>query len=291
MQYSTHFIFEAIGTHWEIDMLLDKKREKIVLQKIKQRVEKFDKSYSRFRADSLIYAISKNKGAYNMPADFTLLFRTYKHLNAVTHGLFTPLIGNTLESFGYGAGYSLKKGKAVFPGEFQDTLSYKDNTLTTTSPVILDFGAGGKGYLVDIVGDILKTEGIFEFLINAGGDILHSSRTESKVRIGLEDPKDITQVVGVAEILNNSICGSAGNRRKWENLHHIINPKTLVSPTHVEAVWITASTALVADSMATVLYLDQSDDAKNAYPCEYFILYADMTFEKSTGFDAELFLQ
>ncbi len=290
MPYSTFFSFDAIGTHWEISLSLDEKREKFLLQKIKDYVEVFDKNYSRFRKDSLVTAISKKAGTYQMPDDFDKLFDAYLNLFEKTNGLFTPLIGTALESAGYDSTYSLESGNVVSPQSFDSVVSYNNSLLTTSSPVLLDFGAGGKGYLVDCIGVLLKEQGADNFLIDAGGDMLLNSALDEKIKIGLENPLNTEQVIGTIEVSNNSICGSAGNRRKWGEYHHIINPKTLTSPTDVAAVWTISESALIADSMSTVLYLDRSEKAKSAYPCDYFILYSDMTFEKSENFNAELFL-
>ncbi len=291
MPYSTNFSFDAIGTHWEIDLTLDKKREVFLLKEIKKRIDEFDKAYSRFRNDSLISTISKSEGTFQMPEDFELLFNVYKSLNAATSGLFTPLIGNTLEGLGYDKEYSLVPKNPQFPRNFQDVLTFTKGHLSTTHPVMLDFGAGGKGYLIDIIGDLLHKEGVEEYLIDAGGDILHKSNSKDEIKIGLENPLDLKQVIGVSAIRNKSICGSAGNRRAWQGMHHIINPVTLVSPDNVLAVWVVADTALVADAMSTALFLSQDEKVKTAYPCDYFILYKDLTFDKSKGFDAELFIQ
>lgn len=291
MPYSTHFSFEAIGTHWEIDCSLDKKRDVFLLEKIKKRIEEFDKSYSRFRNDSLVTTISKSKGKYIMPEDFALLFNVYKSLNMATRGLLTPLIGNVLEDLGYDKDYSLALKTPQVPEDFQKIVQLENNVLSTTHPVVLDFGAGGKGYLIDIIGGLLREEGIKEFLIDAGGDILHHSMIKEMVKIGLENPLNLKQVIGVATINNKSICGSAGNRRAWQDIHHIINPQTLTSPINILAVWVIADSALIADALSTALFLTQDDHVKKAYPCDYLILYKDLTFDKSKGFDAELFMQ
>lgn len=291
MSYSTHFSFEAIGTHWEIDMSLDKKREIFILDKIKHRIEKFDKAYSRFREDSLISNISKSKDSYKMPEDFEILFNVYKKLDAASNGLFTPLIGNVLEELGYDKDYSLNKKATQTPKLFQDVLKYHNGTLSTTCPVMLDFGAGGKGYLIDIIGDLLNKEGVEEYLIDAGGDILHKSNSKGVIKIGLENPLNLKQVIGVASINNMGICGSAGNRRVWDGIHHIINPKTLTSPTDILAVWVVSDSALIADAMSTALFLSQDDQVKQAYSCDYLILRNDLTFDKSADFDAEIFIQ
>lgn len=284
---TTKFTFEAIGTFWQFDLELDSGLDKeLIKSKIKERIEEFDKNYSRFRSDSLVSQISRTSGSYLMPLDFPPLFEIYKTLYKKTQGLFTPLIGNVLEDLGYDKTYSLKAKNTQIPFEFQDVLTFEKNILTTTRPVLLDFGAGGKGYLIDIIGKLLEDSGVEEFCIDAGGDILKKGKP---IEIGLENPLDTAQVIGSIKIQNNSICGSAGNRRKWNEFHHIINPHTLKSPTDILAVWVVAPTALIADAVSTALFLNPRIEVANTYLCEYLIMFVDNTIQKSKHFNAELF--
>lgn len=283
---NTKFTFEAIGTHWEIEVVLDHQNKDLVLRHVKERIGEFDKNYSRFRADSLMFQICNAPGSYPMPSDFSPLFSVYKKLNKATNGLFTPLIGDVLRDAGYDENYSFKKRSMSSPKAFEDTFNYKNNILTVNSPVMLDFGAGGKGHIIDIIGNLLKKNGITDYCIDAGGDILKKG---SALKVGLENPLDTTQVIGSIALDNNCICGSAGNRRKWNDFHHIINPKTLTSPTDVLAVWVIADTALIADAMSTALFLKPDLDIANTYPCEFLIMFRDSSIQKSDNFKAELY--
>jgi thiamine biosynthesis lipoprotein len=56
------FEFEAIGTHWKIDLDPGGKDLEEIQTQIKSRIEIFDKTYSRFREDSLVAQISKESG-------------------------------------------------------------------------------------------------------------------------------------------------------------------------------------------------------------------------------------
>lgn len=287
MQTQEKFVFEAIGTRWEIDCVLINQDKQELLSKIKDRIDEFDKNYSRFRKDSLVFAMFENPGDYSMPSDFSKLLSVYKKLNTATNGLFTPLIGNVIRNAGYDENYSFKEDLLKKPQPLGDILSYKNNTLTLKSAEMLDFGAGGKGYIIDIVGGILEVHHVTNYCIDAGGDILTKGDT---LKVGLENPENTKQVIGVVTLQNQCICGSAGNRRKWNNFHHIINPETLASPKNVLAVWVISDTALVADAMSTALFLDPSDRVAKTYPCEYLILFNDHSVQKSTDFNAELFL-
>jgi len=206
--------------------------------------------------------------------------------------LVTPLIGQLLSDAGYDAEYSLTpKDELEAPPSWGEALIYAYPKLTVLSPVLIDVGAAGKGYLVDIVSDIIKAFGISSFCVNAGGDIYAYSAEEKGVRVALEHPDDATQAIGVATIVNESICGSSGNRRAWGEFHHIISPETLTSPRHISAVWTTAKTALLADILTTCLFFVSPAKLSAQYPYQYLIVYTDHTVEKSAGFPAELFTE
>jgi FAD:protein FMN transferase len=289
---ASQFVFDAIGTHWVVDIFdeVSLEKEKILLQKISERIEFFDKTYSRFRSDSLITEISKNAGRYLLPEDSTKLFSVYRKMYDLTNGLVTPFIGQVLVDAGYDAKYSLTQQRELSkPLSWDDAIKYNELYLDVMVPTILDFGAGGKGYLVDLVAEVLEENGVRSYCVDAGGDMVYKNVKDESIVVGLEHPEDITKVIGTIKLLNKSLCGSAGNRRTWGNFHHIINPETLSSPKEVLAVWVLSSSTFVADILTTGLFFVSPEIFKEHYDFEYFILKSDYSFEKSKGFEVELF--
>ena len=286
----TQFNFEAIGTVWQIDIYreLSGEQESELRGLVMDRIELFDKTYSRFRPDSLVTRMSKETGMYLLPADAQFLFDLYYDIYKRTDGFVTPLIGNLISDAGYDAEYSLTQKKELqIPERWEDVLDYRFPSLTIKKPVILDFGAGGKGYLIDIVSNVLEDNGVSQYCIDAGGDILYKNTTP--IRIGLENPENTDQVIGIYTLTDGSICGSAGNRRVWSTFTHIINPKTLVSPADILSVWVVAKTAFVADLLATCLFFVAAERLLDRYDFQYVILKADHSIERSENFKGELF--
>jgi len=287
---------------------LDYEKSSEILSKIMSRIDDFDKAYSRFRSDSIVSQISKNAGEYKLPPDSIKLFDVYFDLYTKTNGYFTPLVGQILVDAGYDAEYSLKqKSELQLPPKWEDIMEFKSidysssNILNIKKPIQLDFGAAGKGYIIDLVGSVLKENGYNNYCINAGGDILHKAENQDhaefgSIRVGLENPENVEQVIGVYELSNKSICGSAGNRRRWGNFTHIMNPKTLSSPTEIIAVWVVADSALIADALTTCLFFVEpkelmlKNSPDHSYKFEYFILYKDRSFKKSEHFKGEVFV-
>ncbi len=279
---SETFSFEAIGTKWQIKIGENFSTE--MKKKILERIDEFDKTYSRFRQDSWIRKSAQKTGKFLLPYDAEPIFALYKKLYELSGGLVTPMIGDLLSDAGYDDKYSFKqKDDLKTPAEWDEVLDFAPPYITFKKNSILDFGALGKGYLIDIVGDLLQKEGINSYAINAGGDILQKNIEGNFVRVGLEDPEDLTKIIGVLKLQNNSLAGSAGNRRKWKgkegDFHHIINPKSLISPTDILAVWVKAKTAIIADAMSTALFFCDPKTLAKDFDFEYIIMTGDRRVE------------
>jgi thiamine biosynthesis lipoprotein len=201
----------------------------------------------------------------------------------------SPLVGRTLETLGYDRGYSLRPHAvpAAVPA-WRDTLAWDGAALTTVRPVVIDVGAAGKGYLVDILGALLATHGITAFVIDASGDMLHAG--DAGIRVGLEHPLDPTRAIGVVNLSDGSLCASASNRRAWgEGLHHVIDATTGLPARRVIATWVVAATALEADGLATALFFAEPARLAREFGFEFVRMFADGRVESSAGLDGELF--
>jgi thiamine biosynthesis lipoprotein len=285
------YSFEAIGTQWSITIKdeLTEHTGQMLKKEIADRIEIFDQTYSRFREDSLVRKAAKSSGNLTFPKDAKQLFALYKSLYHITDGSFTPLIGDVLSDAGYDAVYSLQPGKLRKTEKWEDVFSFTYPILTMKKPAILDFGAAGKGYLVDIVGGMLQAHDVKNFCVDGSGDLLYKSATSEPLRVGLEHPEDPTKAIGVATITDGSICGSAGNRRKWGEFTHIIDPHTQTSPKDIVAIWVVAETAILADALATCLSFTSAEKLQKFYQFEYVLIKADYTLEKSQDFPGEFF--
>jgi len=285
------FTFEAIGTSWKIDIIdsISSTQLEKIQKAIQDRIEVYDRTYSRFRSDSVITQLAKKSGKYILPDDAKELFTLYHTLYTLTDGTFTPLIGDVLIDAGYDAQYSLQTKKLHRPHKWEDMFHYTHPALTIKKPTMLDFGAAGKGYLVDIVAQILIKDGITSFCVDGSGDIYYQHKDNAPLQVGLEHPENPKQVIGVASITKGSLCGSAGNKRRWGGFHHIINPHTLTSPEDILAIWVVAADAFHADALTTCLFFVTPEKMQKYFSFEYVIVKSDYTLDKSEHFPGEFF--
>jgi thiamine biosynthesis lipoprotein len=289
---STHQLrFEAIGTRWVIDLFspVSAKKLQTVEATILRRINAFDQAYSRFRSDSLVTAMSKQAGKYELPPDAEPLLQLYRQLYEATDGAVTPLIGQSLSQAGYDANYSFIPGKVDRTPAWDTVMKYKKPFLDVKQSVLLDFGAAGKGYLTDLVGEQLQEQGISNYCVNAGGDMVYHTSGTDRLLVALEHPDDDQQAIGVANLYNQSIAGSSGNRRAWQGYHHIMNPHTASSPTHLKAVWVVAENGLLSDGLATALFFASPQNLMQKFSFAYALVRNDNTLEYSKDFPADFF--
>jgi thiamine biosynthesis lipoprotein len=291
------FAFEAIGTNWRIETVtpLSAGERSAVLA----RIEEFDRAYSRFRDDSLVTAVAESAGSHEFPADSVALFELYDRLGVATGGAVDPLVGGALERAGYDRSYSLRSQPAApehVPVSWAADVQREGRVLRTTRPLVIDVGAAGKGYLVDLVADVLRTSGRSSFVIDASGDLVCAG--PGTQRIGLEHPLDPTKAIGVVELGDASLCASASNRRVWgDGLHHILDARTGSPAREVIATWVVvhpqagpgAPATAVADGLATALFFTGAHRLAETFHFSYVRMYADGRAEISRDFPGELF--
>lgn len=279
--------FEAIGTAWQIDT--PSALPAAVQAEVLDRIERFDRVWSRFRDDSLVAEIGRRPGEWQLPVEADRLLSLYGQLHEVTGGAVSPLVGRTLADLGYDATYSLVAAAdpASVPG--WGSIEWADPVLTTRDPVLLDVGAAGKGLLVDLVADILRAYA-GGATVDASGDLWHDG--PAPMRVALEHPADPTRAVGVVDLEpRHALCASATNRRAWgDGLHHVIDARTGRPTRDVVATWVvTAGSCMVADGLATAHFFAAPAALHDRFPHDFVRMYADGRIEWSPDFPGEVF--
>lgn len=277
--------FEAIGTHWEIEsavVLPPPSRAAVTAL-----IERFDREWSRFRADSLVTGLAREAGSIAAPSDAATILDAYAALSEATGGAVNPLIGESLSALGYDSDYSLEGGAArPAPAGWQSLLHWSDAEMSLSRPAAIDVGAVGKGRLVDLVlAALADVPGAL--IVDAGGDLVVRG---GPARVGLEHPYDASKAIGVVEVRDGALCASAVNRRAWgDGLHHVLDGRTGAPVRTWAATWAMASDAMRADAVATALFFDGGADLASRWGVEWVRMSTDGRVQRSAGCRAELF--
>lgn len=265
--------FDAIGTPWSI--LTPAPLSEAARQRVDARIAAFDADWSRFRPDSVVERIRTRPGTHRMPADAGPLLDLYGVLYAATAGAVSPAVGDGLEHLGYDAAYSLRPRPGHRGAVDWSRVQWEPPHLHTRESFVLDVGAAGKGYLADVVADVVldaqRADGQEPAVtVNASGDLVHRPAAGAPpLRVALEHPERPGRAVGVVELDGlrgrRALCASATNRRTWgagaRRAHHVLDARTGIPVEDVLATWVIADSALVADGLATALFFLGPDAA------------------------------
>lgn len=284
--------FQALGTVFTFTFFDEGRDEDLsrLAHLCEEKVHEFDALYSRFKSDSLVTKLSKQTGTVEVPEDLVAMLRLYQGLNKATAGKINPCIGFALEDIGYDAAYSLTPRNVVraVPSCI-DAVTIEDDThITLHQEVLLDLGALGKGFVVDLIHDAVREAGVSRFLIDGSGDIRYFDANNETIVCGLEDPRNPQHAIGTLSLAGGALCASAVNRRVWRSFNHYLDPESKTSPEVVAAVWVKADTAALADGLSSALFFVAPEEL-SGFSFEYLILNKEMGIKKSAGFTADFF--
>jgi thiamine biosynthesis lipoprotein len=246
----------ALGTHWWIEVFDDISTERRdgISDSITTLLSSIENRFSRFRDDSLVGTLNRERTIVTTEPDLKVLIGYGRDMYRKTKGAFNILVGDALVARGYDSNYSLvAQERAVEIGNPLIDIDSLDNTWHL-SVGLLDLGGIGKGWAIDQIAELLRNEGIVEFLINGGGDMYGTSEHGKPITIYLEHPtlKDI--YLGTTTIHNQGFAASSPHKRRWKTsqgeMGHIIGEVP-----NIDASFVIADDAVTADMHATTALL------------------------------------
>jgi len=250
---SDQYEFEAIGTHWWLERLDGGRFNDSIREAFATYTTEFDRRYSRFRDDSLIIQLALRGVLRHPPTEMTTMLKYAEELYKASDGVFNPCVGAVLHTLGYGS-----RSHAGQSGPFNKLVSLSAAEIRVPKGLVLDFGGFGKGWLIDEYARILREHGVKEYIVNGGGDLYVEAA--KPISFALEHPYDPALKIGDIQITKGALAASSTVKRAWRDgnkvYHHIIDPRTgMSSETDIVATFVQADSALIADSLATILII------------------------------------
>ncbi|UCC73615.1 MAG: FAD:protein FMN transferase [Gemmatimonadota bacterium] len=129
------------------------------------------------------------------------------------------------------------------------------------SDVAIDLGGIAKGYAVDRAAEALRSYGIFNGLVNVGGDLyaLGVSEDGDPWKIGIRDPDDPDALIGTIEASDRAVATSGDYiqffRHGGRRYHHMLDPTT-GEPRRVgmRSLTVMADDCMSADAAGTAVF-------------------------------------
>lgn len=223
-------------------------------------------SLSVFEPSSIVSQINLNKSD-ETDAHFRKVYLISQRVNKLSQGLFDPTAGPLIDVWGFGKGHratvdTLRLDSILqFVGLAKSSLV--GNRLKKSDPRLrFNFSAVAKGYGCDAVGEMFKRNGVDNFMIEIGGEILLSGKSPrgKAWNILIENPvaEASPNSQPIVESLTDCGIATSGNYRNnhqgnnGSRYGHIISPLTgRPVKTDVVSMTVIAEDCGTADALAT----------------------------------------
>jgi thiamine biosynthesis lipoprotein len=124
-------------------------------------------------------------------------------------------------------------------------------------------GGVGKGFAVDRAATMLRSHGITDFLVQAGGDLYASGRRGDRPwRAAIRDPRSEGNFAAID--LHDTTLSTSGDYERFfladgRRYHHILDPDTGEPAQGTRSVTIVAKRAVIADGLSTGVFVMGAD--------------------------------
>jgi FAD:protein FMN transferase len=266
-----------------------------------QEIERLSKLLSRYDNETPLSQLNQSQALKDVPAELLFVIGKSLHYHQISNGVFDITIKPVLDVL---AQSPMDQGDVSLPNEtIARLLEVVDSRLISLDGSAIAFKRDGmgitldgiaKGFIVDKAIEKLTQHGVQHALLNAGGDIrtIGDKGNNRPWRIAIEDPLKKRNYPDSVAITNGSIATSGNYEVFFDRekvLHHIVNPKTGLSPLIYSSVSVTAPTAMEADALSTTLFLlDPTRGMRlvNSLPlCESLIITRNQYKIKSNGWE------
>ena len=234
-----------------------------------------NQSMSTYIPNSIISKVNSNETT-KIDSQFKTVFQTSKLIHKTTNGRFDPTIGAVVNAWDFGPEGKVEqldslKINSLMQSVGLDKVSIDGLNINKPEATKIDFNAIAKGYGVDRIANFLKRNGVDNFLVEIGGEIICGGINSIKAapwKIGVQNPNLESEVPYTdTVVLNNEAMATSGTYRKYKidengrKYTHIIDTKSgYPSRTNILSVSVIAKSCIIADAYATALQTMKVED-------------------------------
>ena len=270
--------------------------EKSLRLDIDKELERFDASLSMFNESSIISRINRNEDV-TVDSLFANVFRQAMKISEATDGNFDITVAPLVNAWGFGFTENISPTDAKIDSLLQIVgwqkiqLSSEGKIIKEDPRIMIDCSAIAKGYAVDVIANLLKSNGVQNYMVDIGGevDVAGVNPTGNLWRIGINKPEDdpLSRNQSLQTILEVSGLGIAtsGNYRNFYykdgmKYAHTIDPKTGRPVQHsILSSTVIAKDCMTADAYSTafmVMGLEKAKSLVESHPeLEAYFIFSD----------------
>lgn len=236
-------------------------------------IQRLDNLLSIGKEDSEISKLNKS-GCAAMSDDTAVMVTKALDLYKSTGGAFDITVLPLMELWGFTTQEYYVPTEDEIQSTLQrvgaDKLTWDESTQTLTlgDKQEIDLGGIAKGFTSSRIMEIFKQDGVTCGMVSLGGNVhlLGTKQDGSAWRVGIQDPNNTDDMLGVLEANDCAVITSGAYERNFEKdgvtYHHIIDPATgKPSNSGLTSVTIVSKDGTLADGLSTSLFVMGKDKA------------------------------
>lgn len=236
-------------------------------------IQRLDNLLSIGKEDSEISKLNKS-GSAALSDDTAVMVAKALDLYKSTGGAFDITVLPLMELWGFTTQEYYVPTEDEIQSTLQrvgaDKLTWDESTKTLTlgDKQEIDLGGIAKGFTSSRIMEIFKKDGVTCGMVSLGGNVhlLGTKQDGSAWRVGIQDPNNTDDMLGVLEANDCAVITSGAYERNFEKdgvtYHHIIDPATgKPSNSSLTSVTIVSKDGTLADGLSTSLFVMGKDKA------------------------------
>jgi FAD:protein FMN transferase len=290
----------AMGTFVSMTLLHSSKDQaEEAMERAFQEIDRLSGMLSRYDRSSAVAFLNKEGHARDLPSEVTHVVSKALQYHELTGGAFDITVKPIVDLFQQ-VPEGEKKARPT-ERELQDFLKLVDAgkvEIRDRSIHFMESGMGitldgiAKGFIVDRASELLTSRGIENHLIDAGGDIRTRGSKQGKKpwTVAIQDPLKQGKYPDVVHMKDRAIATSGNYEIYFDRekmFHHIVNPRTGLSPHLASSVSVMAETTMEADALSTGVFVmgpGEGTQFINALQsCESLVISRNGAQSKSNG--------
>jgi thiamine biosynthesis lipoprotein len=278
-------LFRAMASPCELLLPTTDRAEATTLGRtVAQEAWRIEQKFSRYRDDSIVSWIHRNRGAeITVDEETADLIDFARQCYELSDGLFDITSGLFRRAWTFDGSDRVPEPEVVselLPQVGFDKVSWRRPHLTLPAGMEIDFGGIGKEYAVDRAFEKISLHRSPPFLINFGGD-LRANRPPARGpwQIGIERPATDGQAGRMLELERGALATSGDSHRfllkDGIRYGHVLNPRTgWPIPDAPRSVTVAASSCTEAGMLATLALLQgpKAEEFLQQQEVSYWIL-------------------
>lgn len=236
-------------------------------------LDRLEKIFSVYRADSAISALNRHGVLEDAPQDFIVMTERALALAQISDGAYDPTVQPLWQTYfrhftavnpdpAGPAAADIDAARALVDWRAVE-LDAANRRIAFARPGMgLTLNSGAQGYITDRVAEVLRAHGFDRMLVDMGEPRALSAKPDGSAwRIGIANPAHPASTVATLEVVNQCVSTSGGYGTLFDpagKFTHLIDTRTGRTAPALLGVSVVADLGAIADGLSTAMLMAPS---------------------------------